>query len=355
MRILKNISLLLLGALVFTSCEEEDKIVYNADEAVAPVLNSPSSSSDLTFTVDDAANTINFSWSAADPGVNVEINYTVEVATDNAFTNAATLISETTDLEDDLTVTKVNSTLVALEMTVEVEATAYFRVVASISDYVDDIVSETVSFTVTPYETVIDYPMIYVPGEYQGWSPGADEGILYSYDSNTTYEGILYLEDSDDDGDVEFKITSEGSWNGTNWGGTLTATDDGYSGTLDASGDNFNVVPGCYHFTVDTDALTIELTETDYWGIIGSSVSPYDWSADVDMTYNGQMQRWEVTEDLVAGEFKFRANDGWDLNYGSDDQDGTLQSSGGNISIGADGNYTITLDTENLTYTVTAN
>ncbi len=345
----------MLGFGIFNACDDDDKIVYDADSAVLPALSSPSSSSELSFTEEDADETVNFSWSEADPGISVEIEYSVEVCASDSFVTVVELVDGINDLEEDVAYSTVNSALISLGYTADESATVYFRVVAFVGDYADDMVSDIVEFDVTPYETDVDYPEIYVPGEYQGWTPGDDDGILYSYDSNTSYEGILYLEDSDDDDDVEFKITSEASWSGTNWGGTLTATDDGYSGTLDESGDNFSVEPGCYKVTVDTDALTIELTETDHWGIIGDAVYPYDWSEDVDMTYNGKTQLWEVTEDLVAGEFKFRANDEWTLNYGSDDQDGTLQSSGGNITIDTDGNYTITLDTENLEYTLTEN
>lgn len=352
MKILKNILWVFLGALIFTSCDDEDKIVYNSEDAIAPTLTSPASSSDLSFTSDDASNSITFAWSAADPIVAVEVNYTVELSTTENFDDANILVSETTDLEDDVTVSVLNNALVSMELEVGTETTVYFRVVASISDYTDEITSATASFEVTPYETVIDYPMIYVPGAYQGWNPGGDDGILYSYESNTVYEGIIRI--SADDNPSEFKIAPEANWDNS-WGGTLTADGDDYSGTLDASGGNFSVANATYAFTVDTDALTIEMVKTDDWGIIGGSVPPYDWSVDVDMSYNGQMKRWELTTDLVAGDFKFRANDGWDLNYGSDDADGTLSGGGSNIPIDADGNYTITLDTENLTYTLTAN
>jgi hypothetical protein len=354
MKILKNIMLVFLGALIFTACDDDDKIVYNSEDAIAPTLTSPASSSELTFTSDNASDTIAFSWSAADPGVSVEVDYTVEVSTTESFDDATTIVSETTDLEEDVTVSTLNNALVSMEMDVDTEATVYFRVVASISDYTDDLTSATASFEVTPYETVIDYPMIYVPGAYQGWTPGDDDGILYSYESNTVYEGIIRI--SADDDPSEFKITSEASWDGTNWGGTLTADGDDYSGTLDTDGGNFSVTNATYAFTVDTDALTISMVKTDDWGLVGDATGDSSWGTDLDMSYNGQMQRWEITTDLVAGECKFRANDAWTLNYGiTDDDDGTLESSGDNITISEDGNYTITLDTENLVYTLTAN
>lgn len=347
---------LMAGTGLFNACDDDTELIYDPDSAILPELTSPSSSSELYYTQDEADSSVSFSWSAADPGISLEIEYSVEVCASDTFATVVDIVDETNDLEEDVSFSTINSALITLGYTADESATAYFRVVASVGDYADDMVSDIVEFDITPYETDIDYPEIYVPGEYQSWTPGDDNGILYSYDSNTIYEGILYLEDSDDDGDVEFKITSEASWSGTNWGGTLAATDDGYSGTLDESGDNLSVVPGCYKFTVDTEELTIELSETDYWGIIGTSVYPYDWSKDVDMNYNGKTKLWEISEDLVEGEFKFRANDAWTLNYGiTNDDDGTLETNGSNITISAAGNYTITLDTENLEYTLTQN
>ncbi len=64
---------------------------------------------------------------------------------------------------------------------------------------------------------------------------------------------------------------------------------------------------------------------------------------------------WEITADFHAGEFKFRANQDWALNYGSNANDGTLQAGGSNIPLATAGNYTIRFDPVKLTYTVKKN
>ena len=115
----------------------------------------------------------------------------------------------------------------------------------------------------------------------------------------------------------------------------------------------FSVVAGTYVVAVDLTASTITLTKTNDWGIIGSSVASYDWSSDIDMSYNGQRKMWEITANFKAGKFKFRANDGWDLNYGG--SGGTLSAGGSDIELTADGNYTIRFDPVKLTYTVKKN
>ena len=77
------------------------------------------------------------------------------------------------------------------------------------------------------------------------------------------------------------------------------------------------------------------------------------------MTYNVDDNVWEVTTDLEAGVFKFRANDAWDINYGLDDPlINSLKKDGSDIAVDEAGNYTITLILNNspiYTYTIVKN
>ena len=63
------------------------------------------------------------------------------------------------------------------------------------------------------------------------------------------------------------------------------------------------------------------------------------------MTYNPTTKVWEVELVLNAGgELKFRANDGWDINFGSNDNNGIANLNGPNIKSPGAGKYKITLD-----------
>ncbi len=78
------------------------------------------------------------------------------------------------------------------------------------------------------------------------------------------------------------------------------------------------------------------------------------------MTFTGSKgdYTWTVTTDLVVGEIKFRANDGWDIDFGDTGVDGTLEAGGDNIAVAEDGNYTITMTLHPIngyTYTVVKN
>src|SRR5262249_31546770 len=118
---------------------------------------------------------------------------------------------------------------------------------------------------------------------------------------------------------------------------------------------------GFYRITVDftTSSYTVQQTN---WGLIGEARtgnSSTGWSADTDMTFDGAWDSytWSVSMHLYAGEYKFRANDAWDINFGDTGRDGTLDfNSGTNMVIAAEGDYIVkmTLDPVNgYKYTVT--
>lgn len=345
---------ILMLAVLFGACEDEAEKVMISSNPVGPTLTGPGADG-MEFAKEDAASTIDYSWTTADYGFDASVTYFVQIAMDDTFTQSADIVSSQ-ESSGSAVVGDINGVLLSWGLPINEQATIKGRVFSTVNANVDTIFSEVVDFTVTPYETLIDYPIIYVPGAYQGWSPGADNGRLYSYGFNSVYEGIVRIVDgaaADPTANTEFKLTPEANWDNS-WGlGSLTANGDDYSGTIDG-GDNISVKPGVYKFTVDVSALTIELEKTDDWGIIGDA-TPNGWSdPDTDMMYNGQRQVWEITTDLTDGFLKFRANDDWGVNYGDNEPDGTIDGSGSDIAVTA-GNYTIRLDLANEKYELIAN
>lgn len=171
---------------------------------------------------------------------------------------------------------------------------------------------------------------LYVPGGYQGWNPGAAP-TLYSRDFNFKYEGYVNFNEAS-----EFKITSAPNWDGTNYG------DEG-DGTLSTDGGNLSVSEsGYYKINVDLSGAPYKytLTKTD-WGLIGSATDG-GWDNSTPMTYNADTKVWSVTTTLKADEFKFRANNGWDINLGGDLNN--LSYGGDNIKITEAGTYKVSLD-----------
>ncbi|MHB8906449.1 MAG: SusE domain-containing protein [Melioribacteraceae bacterium] len=307
----------------------------------------------VAFTVNNADSLITFSWSAADFGFSSSTSYALQLSPKSDFSSNVATLFTTQKSKGMAKVGDINTLILSWNYAIGTPVTVYYRIAASVSSSVATVYSDTKTKSFTPYDAVINYPMIYVPGAYQGWSPGADNGRLYSYGFNSQYAGIIRIKDGTNAAS-EFKITVNPNWNGPNYGGTLTKTGNNYAGTLDANGGNFSVSAGTYAMVVDVNAKTITLTKTDDWGLIGDA-TPGGWSTSTPMFYNGQRKMWEITTNLTAGSFKFRANDAWDLNYGDTGADGTLNAGGDNIAIATAGNYLIRFDPVKLTYTVKKN
>lgn len=187
-----------------------------------------------------------------------------------------------------------------------------------------------------------DYPVIEVPGNHQGWDP-ASAPQLASVNSDDIYEGYVYFAEEGN----TFKFTQGGGWD-VNWG------DDGADGTLEPGGTDIVAgEAGYYYLTVDLANLTYTMLKTE-WGIIGDA-TPGAWTDDTDMTYDPESDTWSVLMTLTDGKIKFRANDGWDYNYGDTGVDGILDAGGDDIVVSA-GNYLITmkLGTPDYTYIIEA-
>jgi len=346
---MKNIGLFLtiVGLLALAGCAKVDKTELNVNP-VGAVLNMQ----DGAVVVLDSANKdvpMIFDWEDADYGPQLVITYTLQMDQQgNEFADPATVGTVTHVSNLELVTSDFNQMLLGYLANPDIAQplAVEFRVKASVNTNVDDIYSAVVKQTITPYPVVIVYPMLNVPGSYQGWDPADPINAIGAADlaKPNKFEGYIWFTDDN----TEYKF-AKGSWD-ENWG------DDGGDGTLEPGGANIiALVAGYYKLNADLDALTHAAVRTD-WGLIGDA-TPGGWDVSTPMTYSVDDRTWSVTVDLAAGEIKFRANDAWDINYGDNNANGTLQQDGANIPIAAAGNYTITMDLSHpiYTYTVKAN
>lgn len=185
------------------------------------------------------------------------------------------------------------------------------------------------------------FPLLNVPGAYQGWDPMNNETALANKGDANVFEGYVYF--APDAESLEFKFAS-GSWD-------AAYGVDGEGNLVLGGGDNLSVAEaGFYRMTVDLDALTYDAFPVNF-GLIGSA-TPGGWDADTDMTYNAETGAFELTVALLGNqEMKFRANDDWALNYGDDNTDGLLEDGGGNIAVARDGTYKVSLYLNQPDYT----
>ena len=175
------------------------------------------------------------------------------------------------------------------------------------------------SYTITPINFTEYY---YEIGNESSWSTAHP---LYSATNDGKYQGFYWL-----DGEYKFKPNAD------NWDNDLEFVDgDATSGTLtDGGGPNCpSPETGFYQINLDAAAMTYSLLKIESISLIGGF---NNWGGDLEMTYNTADGCWEVTTDQVSGEYKFRANHDWAINWGGSESD--LTQDGSNLNLEA-GNY----------------
>ncbi|GMQ29886.1 SusE domain-containing protein [Algoriphagus confluentis] len=289
---------------------------------------------------------ISFTVSAADFGAEGEVTNTLQMDLPGANFAAAVNLGESKSNIIEVNVAELNEAILAKGLAAEVAANVEFRVRSSINLPLSPIFGETSTLSVTPYDATTTFPVMYVPGDYQGWDPTNEMTVIYSENFDNKFKGIVHIIG----GTREFKVNETNSWD-INYG------DDGGNGTLDLNGQNLKVnADGSYELNVDLTAKTYTIGPVRRWGIVGDATAG-GWDTDTPMNvFDKATNQLKITADLKVGAFKFRANNNWDFNYGG--SNGELEAGGDNIAIGEAGNYTITLyfGPEGIaTYTLTKN
>lgn len=178
--------------------------------------------------------------------------------------------------------------------------------------------------------TIEEAPELYMKGDANGW-----DGYDYLAGDGVHFTGFMYLNQNG------FKFTTAPDWSGT-----------GYGANFDTAPNAANIVitepAGYYKVDVDLSAKTYTLTSITSIGIIGDA-APKGWDSDVDLTYvpynkeTNEGRYWEIKDiKLKTGVIKFRANDGWDINWGGELDNLTSKGNPANIAV-KEGTYDIKL------------
>lgn len=168
-----------------------------------------------------------------------------------------------------------------------------------------------------------------------GWEPTAGIPLwLYDDESKTKFEIYAYFTVDD----FGFKLLpTDVDWeNGFGDSGTDgVLLQDNDAGNLTVPADGF------YRLRVDVEELTYELLEL-HWGVIGSATAG-GWDNDVDLEHVGGKGSYSFKGSMsfTAGEYKFRANDDWDINLGGELNN--LFQDGPNLEISTPGTYQVEL------------
>ncbi|MDT0676697.1 SusE domain-containing protein [Autumnicola musiva] len=368
---MKKLSIFLLAIVSFAginACSSDDDVVFVAQPDTEGIAFTSSVANNYVLTAATNDNVAErFVWNDVDFSTPTTVTYEVQGSASESFedfivagttrennmaVNVATLrdLAEDAGLDNDPTTPEPSTGII------------YFRVRAyagnnggNTLEQISGPVVLNITLPEAEGEEDEDLPKLYVVGNFLAasgygtdWSATDGVPIAAEAEGNTAYEGFVYMNVDA----PQFKILQTNE----NFDGNLGDagdTDGVYTGTLESPGVNAGTPDGTggyYLVSVDTEALTYELTETS-WGVIGNA-TPSGWDSDTDMTYDPATQTWSVTLDLTEQEatengFKFRANDAWTLDLGDTDADGSLEFAGDNIGVPEDGNYTITLDLSN--------
>lgn len=356
-------------AIMFTSCENEDYLVFTAAEPSDAVTLLSDIQPNYLISESTASNIAErIVWSEPDFGAPTPNVYIVEMSLNSDF---STIDKSSGDIAENFMSLLVSDLLVMAEakgLSPGDSGSVYGRITAYAGS---SSASAAISSTSTVFSMNIEMLEVdscdelvlsnwgLVGSAVNGWG-GINRGFATTNDiemltdGNGTYSTYATLLDG------EFKFRQDGDW-GVNYG------DTGADGGIDAGGDNITISAGTYHITLDlgNNTYSVGAVTTDVWGIVGSGVTIQkdDGSGDV-AEWGGGAKDTKFTPDpcnegiyilkgvgLRDGEIKFRQDDDWGVNLGDTGADGALDPGGDNIGV-TTGTYNITLDIANNTYTL---
>ena len=319
------------------SCDDVERVYYN--DAAETVLSL--SDDNLVLNEENAVNEIlTLTWTEPDFGFSAAALYSVQIDVQGGDFSNPQIISVGGAFDKTFTTEELNAKLLSLSMLPNEEGVASFRIKATLSEY-QEIYSNTVNITVTPYSSLLDLSTSL--GVVGSATPGGwgNENILDLpfYTTATTNVYVAYV--SLRNGEIKFRNNNDWS---ENWG------DDDADGTLDSYGANIAVSAGTYKIEVNFNSMTYTMEEYS-WGLVGSATANGWDGPDMMLHYNSFQDDWRTVVTLGDGEVKFRFNNDWGVNYGDDGADGTMEANGANIAVSA-GHYLVTMNLNTQSYTM---
>jgi hypothetical protein len=331
-----SIIIFLIALVGLFSCKKDETKATVSASPVLPVLKL--TAGDTVVLQKPLADTmITFQWTPVNFGVQLVVTYNLQMDKVGDNFDKAVSLGTTTNLTSlSISTGDLDNKLLSLEFNPDIQPPTIlnveFRVQASYSSSSTPVNSTSVKKVYQPYYIKVVYPLIFVPGNYQGWNPADSLTVIYSALGNNIYDGYVWM------GSVApaYKYTVGPSWT-TNYGDNAPP-----NGGLLLNSSN-NIVPttgeGYYHLHADLVALTHTYLLTT-WSLYGASTG----NTDVAMAYDSVARTWSATTNLTAGLVYFRANNSNTLAYSDPTASGSLSPGTSGITVSAAGNYTVTLN-----------
>jgi len=347
--------LIAVAAVAFSSCEKDEvRTVLNV--GTAPTLTATPTT--LVLLQANANNdAVKFTYTTASFGFDAAVTYVLQISKGGTnFASASTTevgLSNTSPYEKSFKVIEFNRELLKI-INYGTATAVEVRVKASVAAAAAPSYSNVVTMTCTAYRDLITYAYpnaLNIAGNFQGWDPGTAPQIVKQNNGGYNgFEGFIVFNAAT----PEFKMVKGNNWGAGDYGsaGGNALGNGGPNLTLPSGGAGLT---GYYRVRASEATMTWSSTKINTWGIIGAFNG---WSVSVPLTFNASTGVWSVTRDMPAGEFKFRANDDWGINFGDNNADFKPEYDGSNLNITAAGNYTISLDLSsggNYAYTLKKN
>ncbi|MBJ6368277.1 SusE domain-containing protein [Snuella sedimenti] len=323
-------------SIVFHNCSEKELVMVDDNAETTLQLSSEDA---LVLTEDMESETaLTLSWSRPDFGFEGAVpSYSLVFTVSGATEVSPKQVNVGNTLEKAFTVKELNTILNQAGAVAGIENQISIKVQALLGE-TSVAESNAKTITATSYSTILDLSSTW--GLVGSATPnGWDGPDVPFYKTSTGNVFVTYVTLVDG----EIKIRENNDW-------TLNYGDTGADGTLEEGGDNIMVTAGTYKitFSLNDFSYTIEVYS---WGLVGSATTNGWDGPDMPLTYDATSDKWRAVVTLASGEVKIRNNNDWALNYGDTGADGTLEEGGDNIVV-ASGNYLVTVDFNNLEYTI---
>ena len=344
-----------VAAIMISSCKKDEvKTVLNV--GAAPTLQANNTT--LVLLQANANNdAVKFTYTPATFGFDAAVTYVLQIAKGGtSFASASTTevgLSNVSPMDKTFKVVDFNRELLKI-INYGTATPVEVRVKATVAAAAPASYSNVVTITATAYRDLITYAFpnaLNIAGNFQGWDPGTAPQIVKQNNGGYNgFEGYIIFNAAS----PEFKMVKGNNWGAGDYGsaGAGTLGNGGPNLTLPSGGAGLT---GYYRVRANTTNLTWGYTKINTWGIIGAFNG---WGSSVPLTFNASTGVWSITRDMPTGEFKFRANDDWGINFGDNNADFKPEYDGSNLNISVAGNYTISLDLSsggNYAYTLKKN
>lgn len=371
-KILNIIVFAIIAVLGLIACDDRNDTII--DTAKSPIVVDLSTSKlilDSNFPKNPA---LTIFWDATQYTVPTEIQYRIEVSSDDKFTKPFTLNTLKESIRSStFTAEQMNTAAVSIGLVPYVEGKMYIRVISYLGSNNSMVATSNItSLKITPYK--LSYPDFYLVGEasYVGWNAGGSQ-ILYKSDNFSTI--YTYLENG-----KNFRFLGQQGWDGINYSINSDGIRDNYkyfkqasSNIAKADGDDENMkfsgTTGIYKLTIDATSEIKSITA------IASPIFGYDF-AEVYLVGNIGGNGWDAANALTMtkvstgvyeftttlpadAEFKIIGQKSWgDLDWGNISGTGNSgfigpKGDNGNIKFVGDGSlYKITVNLKAGIYTI---